>query len=79
MSELKRKKTQRKQAACGELRSLATEVGVPLPDDAAELKEDDFIFLLALQAFLVGNASKPLPRSKGALSFAHDSLAFYLR
>jgi len=77
MSELKRKKTQRKQAACGELRSLATEVGVPLPDNAADLKKDDFSFLLELQAFLVANASKPLPRGKGGLSFAHNNPTFY--
>ena len=48
MSELKRKTTQRKRAACGELKSLATEVGVPLPDSAADLKKDDFNDLLRL-------------------------------
>jgi len=48
MSELKRKTTQRKQAACGELKSLATEVGVPLPHSAADLKKDDFSDLLRL-------------------------------
>ena len=63
-------------------RFLAAKGVSPLPTTALtfyETKAQGFSFLLELQAFFIANASKPLPRSKGALSFAHDSLTFYLR